>query len=179
LTESHGVVIACVRVLFFKKIVPIIKNQAVNLNTNSVKVSQRDSCFIVVLLLIFSSNVLAQQPAPRDGKNPSHPLRQKEIFVGINDTIPSSFFKRVAIPIRRIEENNLFFPVEHTPGNTMVIVEFGPLSHLRYVGNIPVKPTQLPFFCEKEIQFEKLSSIPLRLRLGSLEYVNKLEGKEK
>jgi hypothetical protein len=140
-------------------------------------VSQRDSCFIVVLLLIFSSNVLAQQPAPRDGKNSSHPLRQKEIFVGISDTIPSSFFKIAAIPVRCIEENKLFFPVEHMPGNTMLIVEFGPFSHFRYVGNIPVKPT--PFFCEKEIQFEKLTSIPLRLRIGSLEYVNKLEGKEK
>ena len=39
------------------------------------------------------------------------------------------------------------------------------------------KVEELPLFCRTEHKWSKLSGINVRMRLGSLDYVNKLEGK--
>lgn len=39
--------------------------------------------------------------------------------------------------------------------------------------------TQLGFFCKQEIKFDKLTKIPFRFRLGSVEECDRLEGKGK
>jgi len=62
-------------------------------------------------------------------------------------------------------------------------------SSPRYITHGPPTPTYhtvtpdfytkcLGFFCRVELQVEKKINIPLRFRVGSLDYLNKLEGKK-
>jgi len=39
--------------------------------------------------------------------------------------------------------------------------------------------THTGFFCQKELQLEKKTTIPFRFRLGSIDYCDKLEGKRR
>ena len=39
--------------------------------------------------------------------------------------------------------------------------------------------SQLGFFCKQEIKFDKITKIPFRFRLGSVEQCDRLEGKSK
>ena len=39
--------------------------------------------------------------------------------------------------------------------------------------------TQLGFFCKQEIKFEKVSKIPFKFRLGSVDECDRLEGKRR
>ena len=39
--------------------------------------------------------------------------------------------------------------------------------------------TQIGFFCKQEIKFEKITKIPFRFRLGSVEECDRMEGKRK
>lgn len=38
---------------------------------------------------------------------------------------------------------------------------------------------QLPFFCSRELKMEKAVGVPVKFRLGTVEYCDKLEGKNR
>jgi hypothetical protein len=146
--------------LNFKKIVPIIKNQAVNLQTNDLMKSQRAYQILVVSVLIFPATIFSQQQMP--------PFAQKTPHVF---NTPGNF------KVKEHQDNNYATGVFSSHG------ALRPLAANSFPLRIEVLSANsaiqgLPFFCKKEFLFEKNTSIPLRMRLGSLDYVNKLEGKE-
>ena len=145
---------------------PLIKNQAVNLGTKQLGMVQRTLKLIVVFLL-FNQSIAAQEvfrqlpEAQNDMVKTNYsqkkwPNRFKPSFIKNTIQYPS-FFK-----------NNL----------TLTAPETGRLNN--YIETFSRFSTNLlapGFFCRQELKFEKYTTVPLRFRLGSLEYVNRLEGK--
>lgn len=63
-----------------------------------------------------------------------------------------------------------------TPVKTLITAD----SAVRYpIRLLPANyyTNHLPFFCDKEWKLEKAIKIPVKIRLGSVDYVNHLEGK--
>jgi len=145
--------------LNFKKIVPIIKNQAVNLQTNGIMKSQRVYQILVVFVLILPVQIFSQQQMPLFAQKTPHILQSTANFKA-----PVNQSANTDSPFRNNKISKPF-TVNVAPWRLEII-------------SSKLTIQRLPFFCKKEFFFEKNTSVPLRVRLGSLEYVNKLEGKE-
>jgi hypothetical protein len=94
--------------------------------------------------------------------------QQKNLKTSVTGTsAPAPLFKSTSLNLTQIPrlpvlqmENTRTYAGAATPGS--------PNNSFMY---------SAAFFCRKEWQFEKLTSIPLRLRLGSLAYTDYLEQK--
>jgi hypothetical protein len=142
----------------FRKIVPIIKNQAVNLQTNGRMKRQRVYQILVVFMLILPLGSFSQQQMPLFAQKTPHISKSLVNFQGAiqnDNSYPSPLINNATL---RITPNP--FPFRLMAVDASFTIQ------------------NLPFFCKKEFLFEKNTSVPLRVRLGSLDYVNKLEGKE-
>ena len=62
-----------------------------------------------------------------------------------------------------------FYPVSNNTINTVKYPAVAPNFYAK----------QLPFFCNKELQIQKTTGIPVKFRLSTVEYCDKLEGKNR
>lgn len=148
---------------------------------------QRLCSFLVVFLLIFSGGIFGQQIPKKDtifllswdclGTIKSCPVQKSSppLFLIVK---PGDYIK---LPINYEKLANFDFEnqlkLDYKPKDTAAIKK--PLSPF-----ILFKPVALPsytnhlgFFCKKELQLDKITTVPIRFRLGSMEYVNYMEQK--
>lgn len=67
-------------------------------------------------------------------------------------------------------QNSLPKPVTSLPLDSLRKIQLRLVSADYYSSN-------LPFFCKKELQIQKIIKVPFKFRIGSVEEVDKLEGK--
>lgn len=117
---------------------------------------QRIFLVVVVLVFPFNGEIFAQQKVVEKNFAAASFLSISRKMDSLPLRPPGAFFptkKSVAIPS--------FFQKK-----------LQPVAPSFYISN-------LSFICRQEWQFQKTTGIPLRIRLGSLEYVDRLEGKRK
>ena len=114
--------------------------------------TQRISCIIVVFLLMFQEGVAGQSGNIRS-------ISEKTTYFVVYKSLT---------PVNFSFYENFFLEKDDYLGKSVISLSVFPATYFK---------SQLGFFCKQEWQLEKCTSIPLRFRLGSLEYVNFMEQK--
>ncbi len=120
--------------------------------------SQRLCSFLVVFLLMFNGKIFGQTGPVLFFGDSAYLLFKSPQKISTSSGYPKFSNLKVAYP------GYNFGSVY--PSISILNVTSGKL----YTDN-------LGFFCKKELQLEKITTVPIRFRLGSMEYVNWLEQK--
>jgi len=141
---------------------------------------QRLCGFLVVFLLMFNGEIFGQKDCPEVKQT-------RGILVcdgsGWNNTGSLKGFDtaKLKLPINYNTLANFDFENElklifQSKDTSVIKKTISPFYLFRY-DPLPSYTSDLGFFCKKELQFDKLTPVPLRFRLGSLDYVNWMEQK--
>ena len=121
---------------------------------------ERVFIFLVVLLLRFNGEIFAQTERP-------FALSGESIFDTKSQKSGWSYFRK----------NYLY----SLPQAELSIAKASSTFHLSVIdGNrwtFGITPHAIGFFCQKELQLDKITPIPIRFRLGSMNYVDYMEQK--
>jgi len=129
--------------------------------------SQRVYQILVVFMLILPTSIFSQQQMPL--------FAQKTPHIYSEENLKAQRIQNKSYSFSAFVDTKALRPFTLSPFPISMEVTNANLT----IQNLPFLTIQnLPFFCKKEFIFEKNTSVPLRVRLGSLDYVNKLEGKE-
>lgn len=126
---------------------------------------ERLYCFLVVLLLMFSGEIFGQF-----GKQKNSPASSFSSTYKKEACVREKYF--LSLPGTRITDKKNekyvgFRSIQLINSPILPVKSISPSFYFNGLG----------FVCKKEWQLEKMTSIPFRIRLGSLAYVNYLEQK--
>lgn len=121
---------------------------------------ERPFYFVVVLVLFFNVEIFSQQKKAECIKLP----------INYNSLANFDFEKKLKSDWTGADTTRNFRKSNCDSVNIKLQSRMLVISPSFYFNN-------LSFFCNKELKLEKITSVPFRFRLGSLEYVNYLEQK--
>ena len=120
---------------------------------------ERPFYFVVASILFFNVEIFSQ-------------IKPQCIKLPINYTTPANFKLESDLQLKHLSKDST--PILETlkPGPAIIKAR----SSL-FVLEPSFYSAHLSFFCNTELKIEKITYVPLRFRLGSLDYVNYLEQK--